>query len=51
MTFGEAGRIDTYGVIDEIARRALRSGARVVSVRRADVPGGGDLAAILRYAF
>lgn len=51
VTFGEAGRIDTYGVIDEIARRALRSGARVVSVRRADVPGGGDLAAILRYAF
>ena len=39
-----------YGVVDEIARRALQSGARVVSARRADIPGGGDLAAILRYA-
>lgn len=39
-----------YSVTDEIARRALLSGARVVSARRADVPGGGDLAAILRYA-
>jgi hypothetical protein len=39
----------SYGVIDEIARRALRSGARVVAARRADIPGQGDLAAILRY--
>jgi hypothetical protein len=39
-----------YSVTDEIARRALLSGARVVSARRADVPGAGDLAAILRYA-
>lgn len=39
----------TYGVVDEIARRTLQAGGRVVSARRADVPGGGDLAAILRY--
>lgn len=51
VTFGEGGRIDTYGVVDEIVRRALRSGARVVSARRDDVPGGGELAAVLRYAF
>ena len=38
-----------YGVIDEIACRALRSGARVVAARKADLPGGGALAAILRY--
>jgi hypothetical protein len=36
--------------VDEIASRALKSGARVVSARRDDVPGGGALAAILRYA-
>jgi len=44
----EAGA-DTYGVVDEVARRALATGARVLAVRREDVPGGGDLAAVLRY--
>lgn len=47
--FAEAASADTYGVVDEIARRTLQAGGRVVSARRADVPGGGDLAAILRY--
>ena len=49
VTFGGPGRADTYGVVDEIARRTLLAGGRVVSARRADVPGGGDLAAVLRY--
>lgn len=39
-----------YGVVDEIAARAMASGASVMAVRRADIPRGGDLAAILRYA-
>lgn len=38
-----------YGIVDEIASRALRSGARLVAARRDDIPGGGSLAAILRY--
>ena len=38
-----------YGIVDEIARRAFQSGAKVLAGRRADIPGGGDLAAILRY--
>ena len=38
------------GVVDEITRRAWLSGVRLLAVRRNDVPGGGDLAAILRYA-
>ena len=50
VTFGEPGLAETYGVVDEIARRTLLAGGRIVSARRADVPGGGDLAAILRYA-
>ena len=41
----------SYGVVDEIAGRAFTSGARVLGVRRADIPGGASLAAILRYAF
>jgi hypothetical protein len=39
----------SYGVIDEIARRVLLSGGRVLAVRGAEVPGGGPVAAIFRY--
>ena len=49
VTFAEAQGPDNYGVVDEILRRALLSGARVVAARRGEVPGGGDVAAILRY--
>ncbi len=34
---------------DEITRRALAAGARVVVAAAAEIPGGGPLAAILRY--
>jgi hypothetical protein len=37
-------------VVDEIAARTLAMGGRVLGVRRDDIPGGGELAAILRYA-
>lgn len=40
----------SYGVVDEIAGRALAHGARVMGVRKADLPGEGELAAILRFA-
>jgi hypothetical protein len=50
VTFADQPDALNYGVVDEIARRALQSGARVVAARRADLPGRGDLAAILRYA-
>ncbi|HEX5079364.1 MAG TPA: hypothetical protein VFV80_09460 [Geminicoccaceae bacterium] len=49
VAFADQADAVNYGVVDEIARRALRSGARVLAARRADIPGGGDLAAILRY--
>ena len=41
----------SYGIVDEIAGRALQHGARVMGVRREDLPSGGELAAILRFAF
>jgi hypothetical protein len=39
-----------YGIVDEIARRVLNSGGRVVTVRSEDVPGGGVAAASTRFA-
>jgi len=40
---------ESYGILDEIARRVLRNGGRVLAVRSADIPLGGHAAAILRY--
>jgi Bacterial archaeo-eukaryotic release factor family 11 len=51
ITLSDEDDAVSYGVIDEIARRVLLSGGRVLALRRPDVPGGGSLAAILRYAF
>lgn len=39
-----------YGVLDEISRRVWLTDGRVYAVRREDVPGGGESAAILRFA-
>ena len=51
VVFADKADALNYGIVDEIARRVLQSGGRVVAARRTDVPGGGDLAAILRYPF
>lgn len=50
VTFADAPSAHTYGVVDEIVTRALKSGARVIAARKDDVPGKGVLAALLRYA-
>jgi hypothetical protein len=41
---------DSYGVLDEIARRVLLSGGEVLAVRQETLPEGAAVAAILRYA-
>ncbi|MEX1118650.1 MAG: hypothetical protein WEB60_07635 [Terrimicrobiaceae bacterium] len=46
----EAETADNYGAVDEIARRALLTGAIVLSVRKEDLPASTPVAAILRYA-
>lgn len=50
VTFVDENDAHAYGVIDEIAARALASGAKVLGVRQEDMPGGKRLAAITRYA-
>lgn len=49
ITFSDKPDAVDYGIVDEIAGRALASGATVLAVRREDIPGEGDLAGILRY--
>ncbi|WIY52024.1 hypothetical protein O9Z70_11090 [Devosia sp. YIM 151766] len=49
VTFVEQDDAKAYGVVDQITARAFVNGATVLGVRREDIPGGGDLAAILRY--
>jgi hypothetical protein len=49
LALDDSGDAANYGVVDEIARRVLLAGGRVLAVRREDIPGGGEAAAILRY--
>jgi peptide subunit release factor 1 (eRF1) len=49
IAFAETASAQNYGIVDEIAARALRTGARLLAGRKDDIPGGGSLAAILRY--
>ncbi len=50
ITLDTADDAFDYGVVDELARRTLLAGGRVLAVRRADIPDEASLAAILRYA-
>ena len=49
LTLDESDDAVNYGVVDEIARRVLLAGGRVLAVRQEDIPGPGSAAAILRY--
>ncbi len=50
VTFADAEGAATYGLTDEIARRVMLTGGRVLAVRADDIPDGGPVAAMLRYA-
>lgn len=47
VTFSEA--VEEYCVVDEIVKRAMMSGAKVMAVRSEDLPEGANLHAILRW--
>jgi hypothetical protein len=49
IVFAEQASASNYGLVDEIAARVLATGGRVIGARKADIPGGESLAAILRY--
>jgi hypothetical protein len=49
VTLAKSADASNYDVVDEIAGRALLSGAHLLGVRSADVPEKAALAAILRY--
>jgi hypothetical protein len=51
VTYAVLDDAETYSVVDEIARRALSSGARVLGAKRDELPDRAPLAAILRYDF
>lgn len=50
IEFADVDDASTYGIVDEIVRRAYLANGRVMAVRSDDVPGGGPLAAVLRYS-
>jgi hypothetical protein len=49
VTLASATSAASYDVVDEIAGRAILTGAKFLGVRRADIPDEAPLAAILRY--
>ena len=51
VTYATNDDAETYSVVDEIARRALCTGARVLGAKRDDLPNRAPLVAILRYQF
>ena len=49
VTLDDRDDAANYGVVDELARRVLLSGGRVLALRADDIPGETATAAILRY--
>jgi hypothetical protein len=51
VIYSASDSAETYSVVDEVARRALSTGARVLGARKEELPDHAPLAAILRYEF
>ena len=51
VTYAASDDAETYSVVDEVTRRALYTGARVMGARREELPDQAPLTAIPRYAF
>jgi hypothetical protein len=51
VTYSASDDAETYSVVDEVARRALCTGARVLGARKEELPDRAPLTAILRYQF
>lgn len=51
VTYSASDDAETYSVVDEVARRALYTGARVLGARKEELPDRAPLTAILRYEF
>lgn len=49
VSFTEDKTGGAHGVVDAIARLVIGAGGRVLAVRADDIPGGGPVAAVLRY--
>lgn len=49
ITYADAESAASYGVVDEIVGRAIVTGARVLGVRKGNLPNNAELAAILRF--
>lgn len=49
VTLDESDQPANYGVTDEIARRVLLAGGRVLAVRSGDLPDDGPVAGLLRF--
>src|ERR1700692_3821427 len=51
VIYSASADAETHSVVDEVARRALYTGARVLGAKREELPDRAPLAAILRYDF
>jgi hypothetical protein len=51
VTYASSDDAEVYSVVDEVARRALYTGAKVLGARREELPDRAPLVAILRYQF
>jgi hypothetical protein len=51
VTYAASDDAEVYSVVDEVARRALCNGARVLAASREQLPERAPLTAILRYQF